>query len=156
MDADTIARECVGRPITNTAMVGALVRCTGILKFDNVRDELRATFGNRFKASVVEGNIRPGTSLRGGCDRMKIRRIDNFGEMPTVSQVPLGGILTNVGTGPKYRTGSWRTQRPISTPQPARNCLLCWINCPDGSIAVAEGKVTGIDEMHCKGCGICA
>lgn len=58
VDADKIARECVGRPITNTAMVGALVRCTGLLKFDNVREELRATFGNRFKASVVEGNIR--------------------------------------------------------------------------------------------------
>jgi pyruvate ferredoxin oxidoreductase gamma subunit len=58
VDADTIARECVGRPITNTAMVGALVRATGLLQFDNVRDELRATFGNRFKASVVEGNIR--------------------------------------------------------------------------------------------------
>jgi pyruvate ferredoxin oxidoreductase gamma subunit len=58
VDADTIARECVGRPITNTAMVGALVRCTDLLQFDNVREELRATFGNRFKASVVEGNIR--------------------------------------------------------------------------------------------------
>lgn len=38
--------------------LGALVRVTGLLEFDNVRDELRATFGNRFKASVVEGNIR--------------------------------------------------------------------------------------------------
>ena len=58
VDADTIARECVGRPITNTAMVGALVRVTGLLNFDNVREELRATFGNRFKQSVVDGNIR--------------------------------------------------------------------------------------------------
>ena len=29
------------------------------------------------------------------------------------SEVPLGGVITNVGTGPKYQTGSWRTQRPI-------------------------------------------
>ena len=58
VDADTIARECVGRPITNTAMVGALVTVTGILNFDNVRDELRAMFGNRFKTSVVEGNVK--------------------------------------------------------------------------------------------------
>jgi len=58
VDADKIAREEVGRPITNTAMVGALVRATGLLQFDNVRDELRATFGNRFQQSVVEGNIR--------------------------------------------------------------------------------------------------
>ena len=58
VDADTIARECVGRPITNTAMVGALVRVTGLLQFDNVREELRAQFGNRLKQSVVDGNIR--------------------------------------------------------------------------------------------------
>ena len=58
VNADKIAREEVGRPIVNTAMVGALVKATGLLQFDNVREELRATFGNRFKASVVEGNIR--------------------------------------------------------------------------------------------------
>jgi pyruvate ferredoxin oxidoreductase gamma subunit len=58
VDADTIARECVGRPITNTAMVGAFVRATGLLQFDNVREELRTQFGSRFKQSVVDGNIR--------------------------------------------------------------------------------------------------
>ena len=30
------------------------------------------------------------------------------------------------------------------------------MHCPDDSIALEEGKVTGIDEDHCKGCGICA
>jgi pyruvate ferredoxin oxidoreductase delta subunit len=34
--------------------------------------------------------------------------------------------------------------------------MLCWAFCPDGSILVEEGKVTGIDLAHCKGCGICA
>ncbi|MCL5108280.1 MAG: 4Fe-4S binding protein [Chloroflexi bacterium] len=87
---------------------------------------------------------------------MKIRRIENLSELPCVSEVPLGGILSNVGNSAQYRTGSWRTQRPIFKADICTNCLLCWINCPDGSIAVAEGKVTGIDEMHCKGCGICA
>lgn len=58
VDADKIARECIGRPITNTAMVGALVRATGLISFENARDELRAQFGHRFRESVVEGNIR--------------------------------------------------------------------------------------------------
>lgn len=58
VDADAIARECIGRPITNTAMVGALVRATGLLDFNNVREELRAQFGHRFRQSVVDGNIR--------------------------------------------------------------------------------------------------
>jgi 2-oxoacid:acceptor oxidoreductase delta subunit (pyruvate/2-ketoisovalerate family) len=87
---------------------------------------------------------------------MKIRRIEDPKEMPSVSQVPLGGILINVGNAPGYRTGSWRTQRPLLNLEVCTNCLLCWINCPDSSIELTEGKVSGIDEAHCKGCGICA
>ncbi|MDA8218189.1 MAG: 4Fe-4S binding protein [Dehalococcoidales bacterium] len=87
---------------------------------------------------------------------MKIRRIEDLFALPTPSQVPLGGILTNVGNSVKYNTGTWRTQRPIHNAEVCTNCLICWINCPDGSIMVSEGKVTGIDQMHCKGCGICA
>jgi pyruvate ferredoxin oxidoreductase delta subunit len=87
---------------------------------------------------------------------MKIRRIDDLTELPTVSQVPLGGILSNVGCSVTYRTGSWRTQRPVFNAELCTNCMLCWINCPDSSIIVKAGKVAEIDEMHCKGCGICA
>ncbi len=58
VDADTIAREEVGRVITNTAMVGALVKVTGLVNFDNVKAELIGMFGTKFKKSVVEGNVR--------------------------------------------------------------------------------------------------
>jgi pyruvate ferredoxin oxidoreductase delta subunit len=34
--------------------------------------------------------------------------------------------------------------------------MLCWIYCPEGTITVEEGKVTGVDTVQCKGCGICA
>ncbi len=58
VNATKIATECVGRPITNTAMVGALVRITGLIAFKAVEEELRAMFGTRFKQSVVEGNVK--------------------------------------------------------------------------------------------------
>ena len=87
---------------------------------------------------------------------MKIRPIDNPTDLPKVSDIPLGGILVKVGNSAGYRTGSWRTQRPIHNAEACTNCMLCWIHCPDSSIVVEDGKVTGIDEMHCKGCGICA
>jgi pyruvate ferredoxin oxidoreductase gamma subunit len=58
VDADTIARETIGRPITNTAMVGALVRVTEIIGFENTREELRAQFGHRFRQSIVDSNVR--------------------------------------------------------------------------------------------------
>jgi len=34
--------------------------------------------------------------------------------------------------------------------------MLCWVNCPDSSILVDNGTMTGIDFDHCKGCGVCA
>lgn len=58
VDATKIAMECVGRPVTNTAMVGALVKVTNLVSFENVREELRSMFADKFKASVVEGNIK--------------------------------------------------------------------------------------------------
>lgn len=87
---------------------------------------------------------------------MKIEKVKNLTALPTPSQVPLGGILADCGNAVQYQTGSWRTQRPIFNAEACTNCLLCWINCPDGSIRIRDGKVSGIDENHCKGCGICA
>jgi len=58
VDATTIATECIGRPITNTAMVGALVRVTGLVDYGNVRAELESMFGSRFRESVVQGNLK--------------------------------------------------------------------------------------------------
>lgn len=58
VDATKIATESIGRPITNTAMVGALVKATGLVDYRNVRDELESMFSGRFRASVVQGNLK--------------------------------------------------------------------------------------------------
>jgi len=45
VDADRIAREELGLPITNTTMLGALVRGTGIVQLDSLTPPLKARFG---------------------------------------------------------------------------------------------------------------
>ncbi|HHV61459.1 MAG TPA: 4Fe-4S binding protein [Firmicutes bacterium] len=70
--------------------------------------------------------------------------------------VPIAGLITEPGTARRYKTGEWRTHRPVWDPEKCINCLLCWIYCPDSAIQVKDGKVVGIDLEHCKGCGICA
>jgi len=70
--------------------------------------------------------------------------------------MPLGGMVPEGGTSDEYNTGSWRTFRPIHDDKKCIHCLRCWILCPDSAILVENGKVTGIDYKHCKGCGICA
>jgi pyruvate ferredoxin oxidoreductase delta subunit len=69
--------------------------------------------------------------------------------------LPLGGVLLEAGSSMKYKTGDWRTFRPVVDPNKCTNCLLCWIYCPDMAINRGE-KVVKINYDYCKGCGICA
>lgn len=79
-----------------------------------------------------------------------------WGYLPTVDEIPLGGIVPSNGNAVVNKTGSWRTQRPIFNAAVCTQCMLCWLHCPDDSILLEEGKVVGIDIDHCKGCGICS
>jgi len=69
--------------------------------------------------------------------------------------LPIGDVL-EAGTAHNFKTGDWRSFRPIRDENKCTNCLICWIYCPDSSILVEDGKITEINLDHCKGCGICA
>lgn len=71
-------------------------------------------------------------------------------------QIPIGGLITEAGNAIEYKTGGWRTFKPVRDEDKCTDCLICWIYCPDSAILVKEGKISGIDYDHCKGCGICA
>jgi pyruvate ferredoxin oxidoreductase delta subunit len=88
-------------------------------------------------------------------------------------EIPIGGKILEPGNSVNYRTGDWRTFRPVHLKDKCTNCMICWVCCPDSAIKV--GKVDdpnkgdkgvsnnpkfanfgGFDYEHCKGCGICA
>lgn len=73
----------------------------------------------------------------------------------SAKELPVGDIL-EAGSAVAFKTGDWRSIRPIWNAQKCINCLVCWISCPDNAITMKDGKVTGINYDHCKGCGICA
>lgn len=75
---------------------------------------------------------------------------------PAWHELPIGGLMVKAGSAKEYKTGDWRTERPILDLEKCTSCLLCWIFCPDSSILIEDGKVVGIDYDYCKGCGICA
>ena len=70
--------------------------------------------------------------------------------------VPRGGMIVKAGCAEDYETGSWRTFKPLYNEENCIQCLRCWIYCPDSAILIEDGKVVGMDLVHCKGCGICA
>lgn len=71
-------------------------------------------------------------------------------------ELPIGGLILEGGTAEQYKTGGWRTIRPVMDTEKCINCLTCWCYCPDSSIKVENEKIIGFDLDHCKGCGICA
>ncbi|MEM2921308.1 MAG: 4Fe-4S binding protein [Candidatus Bathyarchaeia archaeon] len=64
--------------------------------------------------------------------------------------------MVKAGTAREYRTGDWRTFKPVIDKEKCINCLLCWISCPEPSINQVEGGKVEVDYEFCKGCGICA
>jgi pyruvate ferredoxin oxidoreductase gamma subunit len=58
VDASHIAIEEMGRDITNTPMLGAFARATGIFEMEALAGQLRAWFGKKISASAVEANVR--------------------------------------------------------------------------------------------------
>ncbi len=69
---------------------------------------------------------------------------------------PVAAICPDVANSREYVTGGWRSERPIWDQAACKNCLICWIDCPESSIIVKDKTMTSIDLDHCKGCGICA
>jgi len=69
---------------------------------------------------------------------------------------PGGAVIKDSGNSKQFKTGGWRTFRPVRDEEKCSQCLICYVFCPDSSITTGNDKITGIDLDFCKGCGICA
>jgi pyruvate ferredoxin oxidoreductase delta subunit len=76
-------------------------------------------------------------------------------QKPGWKSLPIGGILPTLGSALQFKTGDWRSLKPIIDKEKCVNCLLCWIYCPDSAIMRME-KWVEVNYDYCKGCGICA
>ena len=74
----------------------------------------------------------------------------------TWKELEIGFIVTKPGSASSYKTGDWRSQKPVFDFEKCIKCGLCYIYCPEGCIGQnAEGYFEA-DMYYCKGCGICA
>jgi len=67
-----------------------------------------------------------------------------------------GGIINRPGSSKEYKTGSWRTKRPVWDKNKCIQCGLCVNYCPENCIFFKNGKREETDFDYCKGCGICS
>lgn len=70
-------------------------------------------------------------------------------------KVTIAAVNFEPGSSKKYKTGSWRSMKPIYNKEKCVKCHLCYIYCPDSAIRKLEDGIE-IDYDYCKGCGICA
>lgn len=59
------------------------------------------------------------------------------------------------GSSELQPTGAWRVERPVIDRDMCTRCGLCFVQCPDGAIALDAEGYPIIDYDHCKGCMIC-
>ena len=54
VDATKLALRILGRPITNTAMLGAVVKATGVVELERLLEAVNERFGGRIGEANVE------------------------------------------------------------------------------------------------------
>ena len=47
-----------------------------------------------------------------------------------------GGIVIDAGNAEDFKTGDWRSSRPVWIIEKCTQCLLCYPVCPDTSILI--------------------
>ena len=74
----------------------------------------------------------------------------------TWQDVAPGAVVTEPGNASAYKTGDWRSKRPVHDFSRCIKCGVCYVFCPEGCLNQnAEGYFEA-DLYYCKGCGICA
>lgn len=73
----------------------------------------------------------------------------------TWKELEVGCAVSEPGNASTYKTGDWRSLRPIVDKTRCIRCGVCYIFCPDMAITKDEEGYFEADLYYCKGCGIC-
>lgn len=139
VDATSIALETLGRPITNTAMLGAFAKASGLVSLES----LEKTLLEQWPGRLGEMNLR---ALRAAYEKVT-PPVDVSG-IQALEIRQYEGILSR-------DVSSWRIFKPQLDEEKCIGCRRCYIYCPEVAISMFQGKAR-IDYSSCKGCGICS
>ena len=77
-------------------------------------------------------------------------------EQLTWKDLKPGCVVTEPGSAKQYKTGSWRSRKPVTDLTKCNKCGLCYVYCPEGCVHADSQGYFIPDMEYCKGCGICA
>jgi pyruvate ferredoxin oxidoreductase gamma subunit len=162
VNATAIARELLGVPIVNTAMLGALVKATEVIKLESLTEFIKERFGARAKNNIDACRRAYDEALiaKVSVARRKRQKVlqSAFQAEPLLKWQELlpGCVVTEAGNAKQYRTGDWKSQHPVWSHEKCIKCGICYLFCPEGCIGQNEDGYFEANLYYCKGCGICA
>ena len=102
---------------------------------------------------VDELKFRPNKSK----NRIKDKHDKELKKLEAMEKLTEGGTIYTAGNAREFKTGDWRSQKPIFLSEKCKQCGLCFPVCPDDAIPVGKDqKRTEFNYDYCKGCGVCA
>lgn len=145
VDATTIALETLGRPITNTAILGAFAKITGVVKVESIEKAIKKNFPGRLGEMNIAAVKRSYEEVKGPIQAV----VKTAPEVKVDLHVGGYGVLKDVS--------SWRLFTPEVDADKCIGCKNCWIFCPETAIEWdEETKKPSFRYNACKGCGLCA
>lgn len=143
VDATNIALETLGRPITNTAILGAFAKVSGLVTLESLEEAIRHELPGR----IVDPNIE---AVR--------RAFKEVSKPMDASALPRGEMVKKESSKPLISysrdVADWRVFRPVIDEEKCVGCRRCWIYCSETAISMIDGKAY-VNYDYCKGCGIC-
>ncbi len=173
IDATHIALEYLGRNITNTLILGALVKVAPeIFGIDQLADAIAEQFNPKIAQKNMDAiKTVPDATIVHKCDAsVKLSLETDYKKdwshialgLKGATELDKAGVwYTSVidGGSTRVNTGAWGVSVAQFHPEYCINCQNCVFICPDLAITREErdGKmyVIGVDEFHCKGCESC-
>jgi len=144
VNATSIALETIGRPITNTALLGAFVKICPEISMKSVEKAIKKYFPGRLgdmNIAAIRRSYEEVTALVPAKNQVAPKEVVSL-------EVGGYGILKDVS--------SWRVFEPVIDEEKCVGCKTCWIYCGEAALEwKANDKPTMINNA-CKGCGVCA
>jgi pyruvate ferredoxin oxidoreductase gamma subunit len=144
VDATSIALKHLGRPITNTAILGAFVKLCPEITMKDVEKAILKYFPGK-----------PG--------EMNIKAAKESYEAVSVPVAAKNKVAPKVtvdlhvgGYGALKDVSSWRVFTPEINEAKCIGCKTCWVVCPEAALEWKENNKPAMIHNACKGCGVCA
>ena len=173
IDATRIGLEILGTNITNTVILGSLVRVSHLFTLKQLSDAIM----KRFKGEIATKNVQAvkmaydeTCTYESGVDvdfhsSTKVLWQQVELGLPGYKELDKAGVWycdeksIEVGSA-QVNTGSWGEWDVIWDDEKCTDCGQCWFICPDFSIVRKKGEdgkwhMAGIDTFHCKACLNC-